>query len=180
MLIATKYEEIYPPLLKDFVFVSDNTCSAEQILSMEKKILVTIDFDLQLTSSYRFLERFSKLAGIDPVCFHLSCYMLEVGLLDSKMNQFSTSLQAVSAIYLAKKYLKLHNGSSGEVQAILPEYELTTFTTDQVKSCAKCLNQLAQLVQNSKLQMLIHKYRHSKYYEVGRIVANVNKMSAKR
>ena len=111
MLIATKYEEIYPPLLKDFVFVSDNTCSAEQILSMEKRILFSLDFDITLTSSYRFLERFGKLARLDQVCFHLACYMLEVGLLDSKMNQFSTSLQALSAIYVAKKYLKFHNSS---------------------------------------------------------------------
>lgn len=29
MLIATKYEEIYPPLLKDFVFITDNSCSAD-------------------------------------------------------------------------------------------------------------------------------------------------------
>jgi len=29
MLIATKYEEIYPPLLKDFVFITDNTYSAD-------------------------------------------------------------------------------------------------------------------------------------------------------
>ena len=29
MLIATKYEEIYPPLLKDFVFISDNSCTAD-------------------------------------------------------------------------------------------------------------------------------------------------------
>jgi hypothetical protein len=29
MLIATKYEEIYPPLLKDFVYITDNRCTAE-------------------------------------------------------------------------------------------------------------------------------------------------------
>ena len=29
MLIATKYEEIYPPLLKDFVFITDNNFNAE-------------------------------------------------------------------------------------------------------------------------------------------------------
>ena len=86
MLIATKYEEIYPPLLKDFAFISDNHCSPEQILEMEKKILFELDFDLQLTSSYRFLERFSKLAKTDTVTFFLSQYMLELGLLDSKMN----------------------------------------------------------------------------------------------
>lgn len=35
--------------------------------------------------------------------------MLEIALLDSKMNQFSNSLQAVAAIYVAKKYLNHYN-----------------------------------------------------------------------
>ncbi len=29
MLIATKYEEIYPPLLKDFVFITDSSYTAD-------------------------------------------------------------------------------------------------------------------------------------------------------
>jgi len=109
MLIATKYEEIYPPLLKDFVFISDNSCSAEDILETEKKILFSLDFDVSLTTSYRFLERFAKLAGLDSVTFFLSQYMLELGLLDSKMSQFSNSLQAVAAIYTARKYLRFYS-----------------------------------------------------------------------
>lgn len=86
LLIVAKYEEIYPPLLKDFVFITDNHYTAEEILDMEKKILFSLDFDLSLTTSYRFLERFSKLAKLDNVCFFLSQYMLELGLLDSKMS----------------------------------------------------------------------------------------------
>lgn len=86
MLIATKYEEIYPPLLKDFVYISENAFTDDQILEMELAILVEIDFDMQLTSSYRFLERFAKLAKVDDVVFNLSRYMLELGLLDSKMH----------------------------------------------------------------------------------------------
>lgn len=86
LLITTKYEEIYPPLLKDFVFIADNTYTSEEILEMEKKILFALDFDLNLTTSYRFLERFSKLAKLDNVNFFLSQYMLELGLLDSKMS----------------------------------------------------------------------------------------------
>lgn len=46
MLIATKYEEIYPPLLKDFSYISDGNCSPEEILEMEKSILFQLDFDL--------------------------------------------------------------------------------------------------------------------------------------
>ena len=72
LLITAKYEEIYPPLLKDFVFMADNTYQADEILDMEKKILFSLDFDLSLTTSFRFLERFSKLAKLDTVTFYLS------------------------------------------------------------------------------------------------------------
>jgi len=72
LLIITKYEEIYPPLLKDFVYISDNQYSAEEILDMEKKILFALDFDISLGTPYRFLERFSKLGKIDNVTFFLS------------------------------------------------------------------------------------------------------------
>ena len=72
MLIAAKYEEIYPPLLKDFVFISDGACTAESILDTEKKILFALDFDIQLTSAYRFLERYSKLLRLDRVIFFLA------------------------------------------------------------------------------------------------------------
>lgn len=72
LLTVTKYEEIYPPLLKDFVFISDNTYKSNEILEMEKKILFSLDFDLSLTTSYRFLERFSKIAKLDKISFFLS------------------------------------------------------------------------------------------------------------
>lgn len=86
MLIASKYEEIYPPLLKDYVFISDNNCTSDEILDTEMLILMELDFDMQLTSSYRFLERFAKISKLDNVTFFLSQYMLELSLLDSKMN----------------------------------------------------------------------------------------------
>lgn len=39
MLIACKYEEIYPPIVKDFVYITDNAYSREDILEMERQIL---------------------------------------------------------------------------------------------------------------------------------------------
>ena len=88
ILMITKYEEIYPPLLNDFIKISHNAYTAEEILDMEQKILFSLDFDISLCTSYRFLERFSKMARIDRQTFFLAQYMLELGLLDSKMSQF--------------------------------------------------------------------------------------------
>lgn len=35
LLIATKYEEIYPPTVKDFIYLTDNTFTRAQLLAME-------------------------------------------------------------------------------------------------------------------------------------------------
>lgn len=53
---------------------------------MERKILFNIEFGITETSSYRFLERYSKIAKADSVIFFLAQYLLELALLDSKMN----------------------------------------------------------------------------------------------
>ena len=151
MLIATKYEEIYPPLLKDFVYICDQLYQASDILEMERNILFELDFDIQQTSAYRFLERFAKHQKLDQVTFYLAQYMLELGLLDSKMNQFSCSLQAISAIYTAKKYLKcFSNSESGSADApfSLDDFDIvkSRLTMDDVRNCARCFHQLANLI----------------------------------
>ena len=46
MFIACKYEEIYSPELKDFVYVCDNAYTKEQILESEGHIIRSIDFNL--------------------------------------------------------------------------------------------------------------------------------------
>ena len=49
LFIASKYEEIYPPLLKDFVKITDNAYSREEILSMEATIMCHFSFNLFFT-----------------------------------------------------------------------------------------------------------------------------------
>jgi G2/mitotic-specific cyclin-B, other len=62
MLIASKYEEIYAPEIRDFIYMTDKTYTKEQILSMERDILYSLDFKITVPSIYRFLERYSKLS----------------------------------------------------------------------------------------------------------------------
>ena len=96
----------------DFIYIAGEEYKSGEILDMERKILMTIDFDVSQCTSFRFLERFSKLAKIDNVTFFLSQFMLELGLLDSKMSQFPQSLQAIAAIYTAKKYMQFSEKTS--------------------------------------------------------------------
>ena len=80
MLVASKYEEIWAPEVKDFVFISDEAYTREQILEMEKIMLNTLRFNLTVPTAFAFLHRFLK-AGIDPkhiqvCCLNASCLPL--------------------------------------------------------------------------------------------------------
>jgi cyclin B len=61
-LISTKYEEIYPPELKDLLSVSENKFTRKEVLVMEREMLTTLEFNLTTPSAYRFLERFRRLS----------------------------------------------------------------------------------------------------------------------
>ncbi|MFN9899136.1 MAG: hypothetical protein ACK55Z_10175 [bacterium] len=54
------------------MYITGDAYTAEEVLEMERKILFSLDFDISQCSSYRFLERLSKLAKIDSVTFFLS------------------------------------------------------------------------------------------------------------
>ena len=58
LLIASKYEEIYPPDLSDLLKISENKFNREQVTSMEKNILMTLHFVITGPSHYRFMERY--------------------------------------------------------------------------------------------------------------------------
>jgi G2/mitotic-specific cyclin-B, other len=72
LLIACKYEEIYPPELKDFVYITDRAYSKEDVLQMEFLILSALSFDLTLPTSLRFLERYMRMLGEDESVMSLS------------------------------------------------------------------------------------------------------------
>ncbi len=44
LMIATKYEEIYPPTVKDFIFVTKNAFTKKTILEMERQMLFVLEF----------------------------------------------------------------------------------------------------------------------------------------
>lgn len=109
MLLASKYEEIYAPEIRDFVYITDKAYTKEQILAQEFDILQTLDFNITISSSYRFLERFSKLAKCDGLLFNYARYLIELSLIELKMYKWSPSLIAAASIYTAKKVMKRSN-----------------------------------------------------------------------
>lgn len=106
LLISTKYEEIYPPELKDLLSVSENKFTRKEVLAMERDMLLTLQFDVTAPSSYRFLERYYKLGVTEDRTFFLAQYIQEISLLDASLLQYKPSEIAAASLILAHKCLK--------------------------------------------------------------------------
>jgi len=55
LFVASKIEEIYPPRLSDFAYVTDNTCSEEDILDMELDLMNTLNWYINPITSINWL-----------------------------------------------------------------------------------------------------------------------------
>lgn len=65
MYIASKFEEIFPPELADFTYITDDTYTKVQIVRMERLILKVLDFNLAAPTSHAFLMRYLRASEAD-------------------------------------------------------------------------------------------------------------------
>ena len=72
LFIASKYEEIYPPMLKDFVKITDDAYSKQDVLDMEAHIVLHFNFDLFFTCPLSYLAYYSKAVDMDEKNKHLA------------------------------------------------------------------------------------------------------------
>ena len=61
VLIASKYGSRLCPQINSFLYVCDNAYKRSEIIDMERRVLSTIDFNLGLPLSYRFLRRYARV-----------------------------------------------------------------------------------------------------------------------
>lgn len=107
MLIASKYEDIWAPEVRDFVYISDQAYNSDQILEMEKVMLNTLRFSLTVPTSLNFLNRFCKagLGAEDKQAQHLATYLVELALVDYSCLKFSYSMVAAAAVFCVRLLL---------------------------------------------------------------------------
>ena len=74
LLIASKYEEIYPPKLHDLVYICDSAYSEDEILKMEETVLRAVEYKSTIPS-HPFLVRYLKAAPVDKRVVQLSWYI---------------------------------------------------------------------------------------------------------
>ncbi|GER29939.1 cyclin A-like protein [Striga asiatica] len=119
MLIASKYEEITPPHVEDFCYITDNTYTKEEVVKMEADVLKSLKFEMGNPTVKTFLRKIIRVAqeekGRSSLQLEfLGYYLGELSLLDYGCVKFLPSLVAASVIFLARFTLspKQHPWSS--------------------------------------------------------------------
>lgn len=59
-----KYEEIYPPEVDEFVYITDDTYTKRQLLRMEHLLLKVLAFDLTAPTINQFLLQYIQRHGV--------------------------------------------------------------------------------------------------------------------
>lgn len=102
LLIASKYEEIYPPQIHELVYICDNAYSRADIIKMETQILKTLEYQITQPSAHTFLVRYLKAAHADKQMTQLACYLLDGTLLSYNLLHYLPSQLAAASVFLAR------------------------------------------------------------------------------
>jgi hypothetical protein len=101
LFIASKYEEMTPQTVDEFVYITDNTYDRMEVLEMERQILVSLKFELTAVTSITFLRRYCKILSLDATTSHLAAFLLELTLLDYFFMDARPSIVALGAVCVA-------------------------------------------------------------------------------
>ena len=97
MFIACKYEEIFPPFLRDCVCITDFAYEREDLLAMEKQILITLNYEIFVPTGYHFLSRYLNCISASESVRNLASYYAERNLQEyDSLNQDPHRVAATS------------------------------------------------------------------------------------
>lgn len=162
MFLASKYEEIYPPYIGDFSYISADTYTTKQISHMERTILRSLEYKLNKPYCLQFLRRYSKVSESTLVEHNMAKYILEQALLDAELVTVRPSLRAAAALLLSHQFLK-----RPKTPSTLEDY--TRYTAAQLMETRHRLK--ANLVPSSypkKLESVQKKYESKDFMEVAK------------
>lgn len=160
MLIASKYEEIYPPEVRDFVYITDKAYSRNEILKMESLVLNVLRFNLTVPSPLVFLIRYLKAANASKETKQLASYVCERMQQEYSMLKYLPSTIAASAVWVALNSQR--KAWSANIQAH------SGYTEATMRPCIDDVEARFKSGEKSSLQAVRKKYASAKFLEVSK------------
>jgi len=164
MFIASKYEEIYPPDVGEFVYITDDTYNKRQVLRMEHLVLKVLNFDLSAPTSLYFLSQLTQMSNTDEKTKHLAMYLCELSLMCAEFLRFRPSEVGAGSLALAR----LTTAQQPWPAALATETEMQL---TGLHDCMVLLNREHSKAGTAAQQAVREKYKTIKYHRVADIPA---------
>ncbi|EAY83668.1 hypothetical protein OsI_38893 [Oryza sativa Indica Group] len=174
MLIAAKYEEISPPHVEDFCYITDNTYTRQEVVKMESDILKLLEFEMGNPTIKTFLRRFTRSCQEDKkrsslLLEFMGSYLAELSLLDYSCLRFLPSVVAASVVFVAKLNIDPYtNPWSKKMQ------KLTGYKVSELKDCILAIHDLQLRKKCSNLTAIRDKYKQHKFKCVSTLLPPVD------
>ena len=151
LLIACKYEEIYVPNLKLFVYVTDKAYEKEQLLQMENEILRNLDFDLTYPSPLRFLEilcvKLNYFSEEEKIIVLKMMYLLELTFIRINFYKY-TKIELIIACCVLSNKNKNDFLEQNFIKRCIKEFNIE-YNEKKVKNIMECVQELSILAKDT-------------------------------
>ena len=107
LLVASKFEDQWAPLLRDLVYVGSNSFTAKEVRGMERDMLNALKFQISVPTIFPFLARAAKAAQLAAPQQKLASYLAEVAMHSHEVVKQPPSVIAASAVALALRMARV-------------------------------------------------------------------------
>ncbi|KAI8147578.1 cyclin-like protein [Fennellomyces sp. T-0311] len=121
LFIATKFEEVSSPRLKDFIWMTDRSLKEEDLMKAERFVVQVLEFKLCYANPLNFLRRASKTEEYDVHSRMLAKYFMEISCVDYRFIAIPPSKVAAASLWLSQRILT--NGTWTEEVSRLAGYK---------------------------------------------------------
>ena len=182
LFIACKQNEIIFRRLKEYAYITDNAYDINDILTMEKDILKTLNFNILFPSSLSFFELLCTNFDIinqkkesikNNLKYFLGMFLIQSFCMSEKCLKYFGSTIACSALYIVMKFFKIKNYKEC--------YDKKLFNTKDknneknsamniVKECAKDICNFVGDMAKNNLNATIMNFSTDKYGNISKLV----------
>lgn len=100
-LLASKFEERWPPTFEDMIYLSEDAYTRDDFINAELDMLKVLEFDINVPISYRYLRRYAKCIGMDMRSLTVARFYLELTLQEYQYITEKQSSLAAAALWIA-------------------------------------------------------------------------------
>ena len=174
LMIACKHEEINVPKVEDFIYITDNAYTKEEVFQMENDVLSKLHFSLLYPSPIKFYEYLSLNFNFNKKYYMLGKYLMESFLLDLKYIKYKPSIISCACTYIVMKFFKMKNyRQSYDKKFYLIDENINTISNGYgVKDCAQEICVFVDNINNTNLLSCQKKYAKPEFENVSTLISN--------